>query len=108
MIGDKERFYPLGTAVRLKDNSDIFVIIGLLPQLSEGVVADYLAVRYPCGYQAAPESQFAFNAESVVEVVADGYRTESFHKLEGNLAQLEQLARAPAKSAIQNKKVILE
>ena len=64
MIGNKERFYPLGTAVRLKDNSGIFVIIGLMPQISEGVVADYLAVRYPCGYEAAPESQFVFNAEA--------------------------------------------
>ena len=40
MIGDKEHFYPLGTAVRLKNNSDIFVIIGLMPQLTGGVVAD--------------------------------------------------------------------
>ncbi len=108
MIGKKERFYPLGTAVRLKDNSGIFVIIGLMPQISEGVVADYLAVRYPCGYEAAPESQFVFNAESVVEVVADGYRDESFRKLEENLAQLEQCFRASARLTVRDKKAILE
>lgn len=108
MIGNKERFYPLGTAVRLKDNSDIFVIIGLMPRLSEDIVADYLAVRYPCGYEASPDSQFVFNAESVAEVVADGYRDESFHKMEENLAQLEQLARTPARSAVRNKRPILD
>ena len=108
MIGDKEHFYPLGTAVRLKNNSDVFVIIGLMPQLTEGVVADYLAVRYPCGYEASPESQFAFNAESVAEVVADGYRDEGFNRLKENLSQLEQLACAPVKPVASGKGPILE
>ncbi len=108
MIGDKEHFYPLGTAVRLKNNSDIFVIIGLMPQLTGGVVADYLAVRYPCGYDASPESQFVFNAESVADVVADGYRDEGFNRLKENLPQLEQLARAPVKPAARSKGPILE
>lgn len=106
MIATRERFYPLGTAVRLKGNSDIFVIIGLKPQSQNGGAVDYLAVRYPCGYECSPNSQYAFNAEAVAQVLADGYRDENFEKLSEHLEEFEKLTSANPIPTPQHKPIL--
>lgn len=75
-----EKVYPLGTVVKLKEQTERYMITGMLRPMKDGKVVDYAAVRFPLGNVGAQSFRY-FNHEDVVEVLHEGYRHADFEKL---------------------------
>jgi len=90
VFGNIESVLPLGTAVRLKEKKAIYIITGLCPKLSYGSTSDYLAVRYPCGYEGTLDSQYLINSENIEEVVYKGYIDEKYEEMRGKVIEFQK------------------
>lgn len=69
---------PIGTVVKLNENSDIkFMIVGFFPTNETGEQRDYTAIRYPMGVYDN-RMYFFFNKSDIVDVVYKGYIDDEF------------------------------
>ena len=84
-----EILLPLGTVVKLKDQTEL-IIIGrgsLVEQNQEPVYFEYTSVLVPTGYQQ-PDQLYFFNHSYIREVVFMGYKNDAELDFEANFYQL--------------------
>ena len=84
-----ETLLPLGSVVRLKDQTEL-IIIGrgsLVEQNQEHVYFEYTSVPVPTGYQQADQLYF-FNHSDIREIVFTGYKNDAELDFESNFYQL--------------------
>ena len=71
-------FVPIGTVVKLHENSNIkFMIVGYYPTNQDGESRDYAAIRYPMGVYDS-RMYFFFNKEDISDVLHMGYIDDSY------------------------------
>lgn len=67
------RYYPIGTIVKLKGSDVLHVMIaGYLPQREDAGVFDYFGVPFPYGLNDE-KNYLCFNKNVITEVVFEGY-----------------------------------
>ena len=85
-----KHYLPLGTAVKLKEESRTVIIIGYMPVSQEGVT-DYVGTGYPAGMYGK-RNLYCFNGDEIEEVLEKGYCDEKAEDYLEKLALLEQEA----------------
>ena len=82
---NKERLLPIGSVVLVKGSIKKLVIVarGLAAKENEGLkIYDYGAVTYPEGLVG--ENLLNFDADSIEEVIYEGYSDEDEERMEAN------------------------
>lgn len=77
---------PVGSVVTIKDAEKKFLIIGLLPQTSDGV-KDYIAVFYPEGYLDS-EHFYMFDHSDIIDVKYLGYVDSEYQVFHARLTEI--------------------
>ena len=76
-----DKLLPIGTIVRMeKESKFLFMIVGYMPQNTEGEMRDYATVRYPMGVFDS-RVFFFMNHKDIVEVVYQGFENEEYTSL---------------------------
>lgn len=71
-----DKFYPIGTVVKLKATEDnLFMIVTHMASNDNKEIREYVATRYPTGIGDDTMNYF-FNHEDISEVVHMGYLNE--------------------------------
>lgn len=73
-MSDKHSFLPLGAAVKVQDDDDVYVLISrAFMQSAEGeILTGYQAVIYPVGHGSQIPLQVVYGSE-ITEVLSTGY-----------------------------------
>lgn len=92
---NKERLLPIGSVVLVKGSIKKLVIVarGLAAKENEGLkIYDYGAVTYPEGLVG--ENLLNFDADSIEEVIYEGYSDEDEERMEANIESWLEETRA--------------
>lgn len=92
---NKERLLPIGSVVLVKGSIKKLVIVarGLAAKENEGLkIYDYGAVTYPEGLVG--ENLLNFDADSIEEVIYEGYSDKDEERMEANIESWLEETRA--------------
>lgn len=78
----ENKYLPIGTVVKIKENDLLFIIVGYGGHdvNNSEVMRDYIAYTYPEGFLTREEN-FLFNYESIEKVVSLGYKDEKYEEM---------------------------
>lgn len=83
-----EKYLPLGTIVFLKNDIVMHMIVGYLVTDKGNKTSDYISIPFPYGLMST-EALFPFNHDDIEEIIFEGYKTETFSKLDNYLKDYE-------------------
>ena len=84
---EKDQMLPLGSIIKLKDNDNFLMIVGL-KMLSDGIKYDYVGCVHPYGF-LGPENLIMFNHDQIEAVVSLGYYDEESEEYYDDIMWLE-------------------